>query len=114
MKDSGSFSRNRDGVCFQFIKEVSVKRWKRLTLQLFGGVIALAITAPCWAQKHLPGGDPGNNNLPPAGAILDLAGTPIPGGGNSTYQHGIQSIARSAAIRLEQSSNSKGSGLEAD
>src|SRR5580692_10820763 len=30
--------------------------------------------------------DPGNNNPPPAGAILDLSGTPIPGGGNDTYQ----------------------------
>ena len=31
--------------------------------------------------------DPGTNNPPPAGAILDLSGTPIPGGGNPTYQH---------------------------
>src|SRR5208282_4898773 len=30
--------------------------------------------------------DPGNNDPPPAGAILDLNGTPIPGGGNDTYQ----------------------------
>jgi hypothetical protein len=30
--------------------------------------------------------DPGTNNPPPSGAILDLSGTPIPGGGNSTYQ----------------------------
>jgi len=30
--------------------------------------------------------DPGNNNPPPSGAILDLNGTAIPGGGNSTYQ----------------------------
>ena len=27
-----------------------------------------------------------NNNSPPANAILDLNGTPIPGGGNTTYQ----------------------------
>ncbi len=27
-----------------------------------------------------------NNNPPPAGAILDLSGGPIPGGGNGTYQ----------------------------
>jgi hypothetical protein len=38
------------------------------------------------AQKLPPGGDPGNNNPPPAGAILDLSGTRIPGGGNNTYQ----------------------------
>ncbi len=30
--------------------------------------------------------DPGANNPPPAGAILDLSGTPVPGGGNQTYQ----------------------------
>ena len=31
--------------------------------------------------------DPGNNNPPPVGAILDLSGTPIPGGGDAaTYQ----------------------------
>jgi hypothetical protein len=35
--------------------------------------------------KLPPGNDPGNNNPPPAGAILDLSGTPIPGGGNQTY-----------------------------
>jgi hypothetical protein len=50
-----------------------------------GGGIVLA-AAPASAQKPLPGGDPGNNNPPPSGAILDLNGTPIPGGGNSTYQ----------------------------
>jgi uncharacterized repeat protein (TIGR01451 family) len=31
--------------------------------------------------------DPGTNNPPPAGALLDLTGSPIPGGGNGTYQH---------------------------
>ena len=41
----------------------------------FAAVIVLQ--PPCWAQ----------NNPPPAGAILDLNGTPIPGGGNGiTYQ----------------------------
>src|SRR5271169_4557608 len=30
--------------------------------------------------------DPGTNNPPPANAILDLSGSPIPGGGNGTYQ----------------------------
>ena len=41
----------------------------------FAAVIVLQTR--CWAQ----------NNPPPAGAILDLNGTPIPGGGNgTTYQ----------------------------
>jgi hypothetical protein len=48
--------------------------------------VVLAITTPASAQKRPPGGDPGNNDPPPAGAILDLAGTPIPGGGNFVYQ----------------------------
>jgi uncharacterized repeat protein (TIGR01451 family) len=30
--------------------------------------------------------DPGANNPPPVGAILDLSGTPIPGGGTGIYQ----------------------------
>jgi hypothetical protein len=37
---------------------------------------------PSWANNP----DPGSNTPPPAGAILDLNGTPIPGGGNNTYQ----------------------------
>ena len=49
---------------------------------LLAGSLILAMTAPAWAD----GIDPGNNDPPPAGAILDLSGTPIPGGGNDTYQ----------------------------
>jgi hypothetical protein len=56
-------------------------------LYIAAAIALLAMLSPSsWAAKQPPGGDPGNNNLPPAGAILDLAGTPIPGGGNSTYQ----------------------------
>jgi hypothetical protein len=44
------------------------------------------VLAAAGATKIPPGNDPGNNNPPPAGAILDLNGTPIPGGGNGTYQ----------------------------
>jgi hypothetical protein len=36
--------------------------------------------------KVPPGNDPGTNNLPPAGPLLDLNGTPIPGSGNQTNQ----------------------------
>jgi hypothetical protein len=50
-----------------------------------GGVV-LANAPGTGAQKIPPGNDPGNNNPPPAGAILDLSGTPVPGGGNGTYQ----------------------------
>ena len=40
-------------------------------------VAVIVLQTRCWAQ----------NNPPPAGAILDLNGTPIPGGGNgTTYQ----------------------------
>jgi hypothetical protein len=38
------------------------------------------------SKPQAPGTDPGNNDPPPAGAILDLSGTPIPGDGNDTYQ----------------------------
>jgi hypothetical protein len=48
------------------------------------GVVLASAPAP--GHKIPPGNDPGNNNPPPAGPILDLSGTPIPGGGNNTYQ----------------------------
>jgi uncharacterized protein DUF11 len=38
------------------------------------------------AQAQTPKTDPAFNNPPPAGAILDLNGTPVPGGGHGTYQ----------------------------
>jgi hypothetical protein len=38
------------------------------------------------AQAQISKTDPGSNNPPPTGAILDLNGQPIPGGGNDTYQ----------------------------
>jgi len=50
------------------------------------GIGAVLPMATAMAQKIPPGNDPGNNNPPPASAILDLAPTPIPGGGNETYQ----------------------------
>jgi uncharacterized repeat protein (TIGR01451 family) len=37
-------------------------------------------------QAQSPKNDPGTNNPPPANAILDLSGTPIPGGGDGTFQ----------------------------
>jgi hypothetical protein len=41
--------------------------------------------------------DPGTNNPPPAGAILDLNGTAIPGGGNETYKQYTVNFTASAA-----------------
>jgi dockerin type I repeat protein len=38
------------------------------------------------APGQTPKFDPASNNPPPVGAILDLNGTPVPGGGNNTYQ----------------------------
>jgi hypothetical protein len=49
---------------------------------LLVGALASALASPAQTLKT----DPGSNNPPPAGAILDLNGTPIPGGGNGTYQ----------------------------
>jgi hypothetical protein len=49
--------------------------------------IVLASTVSLFGQAKIPpGNDPGNNNSPPAGAILDLNSTPVPGGGNYTYK----------------------------
>lgn len=50
---------------------------------VLAGALALAIATPAQYNKL----DPGANNPPPTGAILDLSGTPIPGGGNNTYQN---------------------------
>jgi hypothetical protein len=79
-------------------------------VQLF--VLALLCTvltvfaAPAQTPPQQIKADPGTNNPPPAGAILDLNGTPIPGGGIATYQHytknfiaGITSTAITFAFR---------------
>jgi hypothetical protein len=50
---------------------------------VLAGALALAIATPAQYNKL----DPGANNPPPTGAILDLSGTPIPGHGNRTYQN---------------------------
>jgi uncharacterized repeat protein (TIGR01451 family) len=47
---------------------------------VFAGTLAMATAS----SAQLPKTDPGHNNPPPLGAILDLNGTPIPGGGNGT------------------------------
>jgi hypothetical protein len=64
---------------------VSPRKIKTDVLLAQRGVV-LAAAAPATAvQKPGPVSDP-TNDPPPAGAILDLSGTPIPGGGNGTYQ----------------------------
>jgi hypothetical protein len=57
-------------------------------------------------QAQIAKFDPTNNNPPPAGPILDLSGTPVPGGGNNTYQQyavdftaSVTSTAITIAIR---------------
>jgi len=62
------------------------------------------------APAQVPKTDPGHNNPPPAGAILDLSGSPIPGGGNGTYQHytvnfvaGVSNTAITFAFREDPS-----------
>jgi hypothetical protein len=58
---------------------VSPRKVKTDVLVAQRGVV---LAAAAGAHKIPPGNDPGNNNPPPVGAILDLSGTPIPG----TYQ----------------------------
>ena len=62
---------------------VALRKIKTDMLLAQRGVV---LAAAAGAQKIPPENDPGNNNPPPADAILDLSGTPIPGGGNNTYQ----------------------------
>jgi PEP-CTERM motif len=59
--------------------------------RVFATVVLLQ--TPSWADNI----DPGHNNPPPAGAILDLNATPIPGGGNGeSYQ--LYSVNFTAAL----------------
>src|SRR3974390_3163850 len=67
---------------------------KRIALfVLWSAVLGFAVR-PASAQSKA---DPGNNNAPPPGAILDLSGTPIPGGGNGTT-YGFYSVSFQATV----------------
>ncbi len=58
---------------------------KKIAFTLLCCTVLMVFAAPAQTLQSIKA-DPGTNNPPPAGAILDLSGTPIPGGGNSTYQ----------------------------
>ncbi len=51
-------------------------------------VFVTLMLGPLAMSQSVPGHkqDAGNNNMSPPGAILDLSGTPIPGGARSVYQ----------------------------
>lgn len=78
-------------------REVPVKRLlmsadtltalKKMTSTLLCCTVLMVLAAPAQTPPQTIKADPGTNNPPPAGAILDLSGTPIPGGGNAIYQH---------------------------
>ena len=58
---------------------------KKMAFALLCCTVLMVFDAPAQTLQQIKN-DPGTNNPPPSGAILDLSGTPIPGGGNSTYQ----------------------------
>jgi hypothetical protein len=58
---------------------------KRIAFTLLCCTVLMVFAAPAQTIQSIKA-DPGSNNPPPAGAILDLSGTAIPGGGNTTYQ----------------------------
>ena len=58
---------------------------KKVALTVFCCTVLMLLAANAQTPQSIKA-DPANNNPPPVGAILDLSGTPIPGGGNNTYQ----------------------------
>jgi uncharacterized repeat protein (TIGR01451 family) len=58
---------------------------QKIALTLLCCTVLMAYAAPAQTLQQIKN-DPGTNEGPPVGAILDLSGTPIPGGGNGTYQ----------------------------
>jgi hypothetical protein len=58
---------------------------RKIVFTLFCCTVLLVFGAPAQILQQIKN-DPGANNGPPPGAIMDLNGTAIPGGGNDTYQ----------------------------
>ena len=58
---------------------------KKIAFTLLCCTVLMVLAASAQTPQQVKA-DPGSNTGPPAGAILDLNGTPIPGGGNGTYQ----------------------------
>jgi len=79
---------------------------KKMAFTFLCCTVLMVFTAPAQTPPQQIKADPGTNNPPPAGAILNLSGTPIPGGGFAIYQHytknfiaGITSTAITFAFR---------------
>jgi hypothetical protein len=79
-----SFSHPPCGISVEFELLMEVVR---LRLKGLGRVTALALAFAAVALAQTVSWANPTNVPPPVGAILDLSGTPVPGGGNSTYQH---------------------------
>jgi len=58
---------------------------RKIAFTLLCCTVLMVFAAPAQTLQSIKA-DPGTNEGPPAGAILDLSGTPVPGGGNGTYQ----------------------------
>ena len=58
---------------------------RKIAFTLFCCIVLMVYTAHAQTLQQIKN-DPGANQGPPAGAILDLSGTPVPGGGNGSYQ----------------------------
>jgi hypothetical protein len=58
---------------------------RKIVFTLFCCTVLMVFGAPAQILQQIKN-DPGANNGPPPGAIMDLNGTAIPGGGNDTYQ----------------------------
>jgi uncharacterized repeat protein (TIGR01451 family) len=63
-----------------------------------GLMLALASASPAQITRQTVKADPANNNPPPAGAILDLNGTPIPVGVYQRYTVSFQAAIPNTAI----------------
>jgi uncharacterized repeat protein (TIGR01451 family) len=80
IEEERELSMNRD-----LMLATALTTLKKIALTLLCSTVLMVFAAPAQTIQQIKT-DPGNNNPPPAGPLLDLSGTPIPGGGNSSYQ----------------------------
>jgi hypothetical protein len=69
----------------RFLMPATLTTLKKVAFTLFCCTVLMVFAAPAQTPQQIKA-DPGTNNPPPTGAILDLNGMAIPGGGNGTYQ----------------------------